>query len=117
MGTYEYSSSSDIFISFLTNRMPFKDEFNKDQARDFYISVRCGLLHEARTKNGWTIWAKPGSRDFLGTALTVGPSKAAAGTGRIIPLNPRAVVVLTHWRAVFPGAQPEHYVSRTRSTA
>ena len=26
-------------------------------ARDFY-GVRCGLLHEARTKNGWTIWAK-----------------------------------------------------------
>jgi hypothetical protein len=42
--------------------MPFKDEFNEDQARDFYISVRCGLLHEARTKNGWTIWAKHGSR-------------------------------------------------------
>ena len=49
-------------MSILTNRMPFKDEFNEDQARDFYISVRCGLLHEARTKNGWTIWAKHGSR-------------------------------------------------------
>jgi hypothetical protein len=27
-------------------------------ARDFYVGVRCGLLHEARTKNGWTILAK-----------------------------------------------------------
>ena len=58
LGIYEYSSSSDIFISFLVNRAPFKNDFNEDRARDFYVSVRCGLLHEARTKNGWTIWAK-----------------------------------------------------------
>jgi hypothetical protein len=37
LGTYEYSSSSDIFISFLTNRMPFNDEFNEDQARESSI--------------------------------------------------------------------------------
>jgi hypothetical protein len=61
LGTYECSSNSDIFISFLKNRMPFKDEFNEDQTRHFYISVRCGLLYEARTKNGRTIWAKHGS--------------------------------------------------------
>ncbi len=30
--------------------------------------------------------------------------------GRIIPLNPRAVTVLTHWRDLFPSSQPEHYV-------
>jgi integrase len=48
--------------------------------------------------------------DFLGQALTVGKSKTAAGTGRLIPLNPRALAVLTHWRGLFPGAQPEHYV-------
>jgi len=40
----------------------------------------------------------------------VGKSKTEAGTGRIIPLNPRAVAVLTHWRGLFPGAEPEHYV-------
>jgi integrase len=51
-----------------------------------------------------------GQVDFLGEALTVGNSKTAAGTGRIVPLNPRAVAVLTHWRAQFPGAEPEHYV-------
>jgi integrase len=48
--------------------------------------------------------------DFLGSALTVGQSKTAAGTGRMVPLNPRALAVLTHWRGLFPGAQPEHYV-------
>jgi integrase len=53
---------------------------------------------------------KWGQVDFLGNVLTVGRSKTAAGTGRMIPLNPRAVVVLTHWRGLFPGAQPEHHV-------
>jgi hypothetical protein len=59
VGPNEYSSSSDIFVSFLLNRTPFKNDFkNENTARDFYVGVRCGLLHEARTKNGWTIWAK-----------------------------------------------------------
>jgi integrase len=53
------------------------------------------------------IWAQV---DFLAKSLTMGKSKTAAGTGRIIPLNPRAVAVLTHWRGLFPGANAEHYV-------
>jgi integrase len=48
--------------------------------------------------------------DFLAKSLMVGKSKTAAGTGRIIPLNPRAVAVLTHWRSLFPGVEAEHYV-------
>lgn len=55
---HEYSDSGDLFIQFLTNRQPFAKDFNCKTAREFYESVRCGLLHEARTKNGWTIWAK-----------------------------------------------------------
>lgn len=58
LGPDEYSDSGDIFVQFLINRQPFATDFNRDTARDFYESVRCGLLHEARTKNGWTIWAK-----------------------------------------------------------
>ena len=48
--------------------------------------------------------------DFLGSALTVGKSKTQAGTGRAIPLNPRAVAMLKQWRGLFTGAQPQHYV-------
>jgi integrase len=48
--------------------------------------------------------------DFLASAVIVGKSKTAAGSGRVIPLNPRAVAVLEHWRAVFTDARPEHYV-------
>jgi hypothetical protein len=48
-----------LIISFLMTRTPFKEDFKtENMARDFYEGVRCGLLHEARTKNGWTIWAK-----------------------------------------------------------
>jgi hypothetical protein len=48
--------------------------------------------------------------DLLERTLTVGKSKSAAGTGRVVPLNPRAAAVLTHWHGQFPGAEPEHYV-------
>ena len=51
-----------MFESFLVNRAPFNPEFGAATAHDFYEGVRCGLLHEARTKNGWVIWAKHGSR-------------------------------------------------------
>jgi len=63
LGQYEYSNSGSIFESFLMNRTPFSGEFvTQPLAHDFYVSVRCGLLHEARTKNGWLIRAKSGSR-------------------------------------------------------
>lgn len=55
---YEYSNSKELFVAFLRTREPFSETFNEDDtARDFYTSVRCGLLHEARTKNGWKVWA------------------------------------------------------------
>lgn len=57
LGPNEYSSSKIIFVSFLCNREPFSNSFDEASAVDFYAGVRCGLLHEARTKNGWKIWA------------------------------------------------------------
>lgn len=58
LGPHEYSSSQDVFTSFLRNREPFSKTFDQISAHDFYIGIRCGLLHEARTKNGWRIWAR-----------------------------------------------------------
>jgi len=58
LGAYEYSKSGDVFISFLTKREPFRRDFDPAAATAFYENVRCGLLHEARTKDGWKIWAK-----------------------------------------------------------
>lgn len=57
LGPFEYSSSQAMFVAFLRDRIPFAHTFNEIAAQDFYVSVRCGLLHEARTKNGWRIWA------------------------------------------------------------
>jgi hypothetical protein len=57
-GEYEYSSSREIFTQFLTTRKPFSDYFDNSLAMEFYVNIRCALLHEACTKNGWRIWAK-----------------------------------------------------------
>jgi hypothetical protein len=58
LGEFEYDRSKDMFVRFLQTATPFKAVFRSgDLAEDFYTGVRCGLLHEARTKNGWTIRA------------------------------------------------------------
>ena len=84
------------------------DVASKSRCRSLYPVVMLAINTGMRASEirGLT-WAQV---DFLASALTVGKSKTAAGTGRLIPLNPRAVAVLEHWRAVFSEAQPEHYV-------
>jgi len=58
-GQYKYSKSGQMFKNFLTHHKPFKNVFTtKKLASDFYKNIRCGLLHEASTKNGWLIHAK-----------------------------------------------------------
>jgi len=51
--------------------------------------------------------------NFLAKSLVVGKSKTTEGTGRVIPLNLRAMAVLTYWRGLFPNAQPKHFVFPT----
>lgn len=47
----------NIFESFFANREPFSIRFEENnlQGDDFYWNVRCALLHETQTKNGWKI--------------------------------------------------------------
>lgn len=45
--------NQDIFIKFFRERVPFKDQ--NINGSDFYIGVRCALLHETQTKKGWLI--------------------------------------------------------------
>jgi len=53
---HEYNDSQDLFIRFLRAHSPFGDCLKtKREANSFYVSIRCGLLHEASTKNGWLI--------------------------------------------------------------
>jgi hypothetical protein len=58
LAPYEYSSGRDVFVSFLVKRQPFAEDFDQKLALDFYVGVRCGLLHEARTKSGWRVRAR-----------------------------------------------------------
>jgi len=63
---YEYNESKKMFVDFLNENSIFENNFwtlkdgnlEKDtpfSADKFYSDVRCGLMHEARTKNEWFI--------------------------------------------------------------
>lgn len=55
-GPYEYSGSRDLFVKFLFQTAPFNKLFSEADAGEYYSNVRCALLHEARTRDGWIIW-------------------------------------------------------------
>lgn len=57
LGDYEYGNGRSGFIcsDFLSTREPFQATFSLDLAKDFYAGVRCAVLHEARTRDGWLI--------------------------------------------------------------
>jgi len=66
---YEYKMADHCFINFLQTETIFENHFFKFingqkilndpfSAKEFYNSVRCGLMHEARTKGNWIINAK-----------------------------------------------------------
>jgi integrase len=42
--------------------------------------------------------------------LTVGHSKTESGTGRLLPLNDRAVAILGFWASLFPLRERNHFV-------
>jgi hypothetical protein len=58
---YSQFQASNYFRSFLRNRTPFNVLVPSALVDSFYCDVRCGLLHEARTRGGWVISAKPSS--------------------------------------------------------
>jgi integrase len=48
--------------------------------------------------------------DLNSCVLTVGTSKTDAGTGRVLPLNDRAVAILRFWASLFPSLEANHFV-------
>jgi integrase len=48
--------------------------------------------------------------DFGNACIRFGKDKTPSGTGRIIPLNKRALETLKFWAQQFPERKPEHYV-------
>lgn len=62
-----YTKSSGCFVDFLQGEKEFNKSFSPAPGRNatalqFYENVRCGLLHEARTKSDWKINAKKDER-------------------------------------------------------
>ena len=51
-----------------------------------------------------------GQVDLNACTLTVGQSKTESGTGRLLPLNDRAVAILGFWASLFPIRELNHYV-------
>jgi hypothetical protein len=58
--SHEYSErqASSYFKDFLKNRLPFNSLIPSTLVDRFYQDVRCGLLHEARTKRNWYLSSK-----------------------------------------------------------
>jgi hypothetical protein len=48
--------------------------------------------------------------DLKSCTLTVGLSKTESGTGRVLPLNDRAVAILGFWASLFPVRERNHFV-------
>lgn len=48
--------------------------------------------------------------DFANRFVQFGKDKTASGTGRFVPLSPRAMASMQFWAQQFPNRQPEHYV-------
>lgn len=51
-----------------------------------------------------------GNVDFASRCLTFGKDKTRAGSGRTIPLTPRALEMLRFWAERFPNREPGHFV-------
>ncbi|WP_372366420.1 gamma-glutamylcyclotransferase family protein [Candidatus Uabimicrobium sp. HlEnr_7] len=58
---YEYRSSRQLFKDFLLGHAPFNEQFSEKLAANFYSHIRCGLLHEAQTKETSKIRARSSS--------------------------------------------------------
>jgi len=84
------------------------DSASRSRCRSLYpvimLAINTGMRASEIRSLTW------GQVDFFAKSLTVGKSKTAAGTGRIIPLNPRTLTVLTRWRSLFHEAESGHYV-------
>jgi len=51
-----------------------------------------------------------GQIDFRSHTLIVGLSKTESGTGRMLPLNDRAIAILDFWASLFPMREVEHFI-------
>jgi integrase len=80
----------------------------ESRSRGLYPSVVLALNTGMRSADlRWLQWKQI---DLRAGSIRVGRSKTAAGAGRTIPLNRRALEALKDWAARFEDREPEHYV-------
>jgi integrase len=80
----------------------------ESRSRGLYPSVVLALNTGMRSAElRWLQWKQI---DLRAGSIRVGRSKTAAGAGRTIPLNRRALEALKDWAARFEDREPEHYV-------
>jgi hypothetical protein len=103
IGEYEYHDSKELFVSFLRKRSPFSKYFiTKQIATDFYVSIRCGLFHEAQTKNGWKIRADaPNGAPVDATNKIVYPDNFQCAIDELIEWYKRALPADNSLQAAF----------------
>jgi len=87
------------------------DACGKSRSRSLLPFVILTLETGARKNTVRTLQWK--NIDFVDRCLQFGKDKTSAGTGRIIPLNQRAMATLTFWAERFPDRKLEHYVFPT----
>jgi len=81
---------------------------NESQSRMLSPFIQIAMETGARTgviKS--LVW---GSVDFEHRCLRWGKDKTDSGTGRVVPLSDRALLVLELWAENFPNREPRHYV-------
>ncbi|NTH51611.1 hypothetical protein G6L09_11580 [Agrobacterium rhizogenes] len=62
---FRYWDSKRLYTDFLRRTDPFKAHFNKPQAKQFYVDIRCALVHEAQLRGRWALKAKSGTAKII----------------------------------------------------
>jgi integrase len=86
----------------------------KNRSRSLYpavlLSLHTGLRNQELRLARWRQIDLLGGGDFPYVSITVGKSKTAGGSGRVVPFSQTALACMKEWRAQFPEAMPAHFV-------
>ncbi|MBX2931186.1 MAG: hypothetical protein KF781_04465 [Chitinophagaceae bacterium] len=70
-------TSRECFAYFFTSEKRFFDLSTGGLPNDFYDNVRCGILHNGETRNGWTITRNKNKPYFEPITKTINATKFA----------------------------------------
>ncbi len=90
--------------TFAQDRIPFESFFNReklfnvfqDDSKEFYMNIRCGILHQGETKKGWKITRKETHPLFSPTEKKINANKFLK-TLRVVLENYIALLKTSSW--------------------